>query len=141
MTMASVEFVRFKKLLKSRGNFVTMPRMRLFGLLQKHTALTIGELIHKTTKHDRVTVYRNIDLFEKLGIVTRVQLGGQTKVELSDMFQHHHHHMTCLNCGKVFVLKENKIIETELARIGHGTHFKITDHQLEIRGLCSKCIQ
>lgn len=137
--MASVEFVRFKKLLKNHGHFITKPRMRLFGILQNHPALSIGELIEKTPRHDRVTVYRNVDLFEKLGIIARIQLGRQTKIELSDMFQHHHHHMSCVNCGKVYILKDNAIIEQQIKRISTASGFKPTDHQLEIRGFCKNC--
>lgn len=137
--MASPEFDRFKKVLKNTGHFVTKPRMRLFGVLQNHSSLTTVELIHKIPAHDRVTVYRNITLFEELGIITSVRIGNQTKLELSDHFEHHHHHMTCLRCSKVYVLHENIAIEKEIARIGLGTGFKITDHALEIRGLCKSC--
>lgn len=137
--MANVEFVRFKKVLKQNKHFVTQPRMRLFGLLQDNPAMSAVEIIEKTPKHDRVTVYRNLALFEQLGIITTLRIGAKTKVELSDMFHHHHHHMTCTNCSKVIILKENPRIEAEIARIGQGTSFKTTDHQLEIRGLCKSC--
>lgn len=137
--MADLEFRRFKKLLKSNGYFVTLPRQRLFGYLQSHPALTIKQLINLVDKHNQATVYRNLILFEKLGIVTKLQIGRHSKVELTDKFRHHHHHLTCTNCGKVLVLKDNQIIEIELAWIGQGTGFKITDHQLEIRGLCQNC--
>lgn len=113
--------------------------MRLFGHLQHHPALTLKQLIKRIDKHDMVTVYRNVELFEKLGVLTRIRLGWETKIELSDRFEHHHHHLTCTNCGKTLVLKENPTIERELSRIGHGTGFKITDHSLEIRGLCKIC--
>lgn len=137
--MADVEFNRFKKLLKTSGHFMTKPRMRLFGLLQSYPALTLKELIRLTNKHDQVTVYRNVELFEQLGIINRLRLGWQTKIELSDVFQHHHHHMSCVNCGKVFVLKDSSVIENEIGRISRASGFKPLDHQLEIRGLCANC--
>ncbi len=137
--MASVEFDRFKKLLKKNGRFVTTPRMRLFGVLQNHTTLTLKELIRHTSKHDQATVYRNIDLFERLGVINRLRLGWHTKIELSDVFQHHHHHMSCVNCGKIFILKDNDTIEQEITHIASRSGFKPMDHQLEIRGLCKNC--
>ena len=139
--MADVEFNRFRKLLQESGHFVTAPRMRLFGLLQNHPALTLKELIKLEKKHDTVTVYRNIELFEKLGIINKLRLGWTTKIELSDIFHHHHHHMTCINCGTVKVLKDNQTLETEIARISSRLGFKSTDHQLEISGLCKNCQQ
>lgn len=136
---SSPEFRQFKKLLKTNGHFLTKPRTLLFGILQHHTTLSIQQLIKQLDKHDQATVYRNIELFEKLGIINRLRLGWKSKLELSDMFKHHHHHLTCLHCGKVIVLKDDKLIEKEIAKIGRSLAFKITDHQLEIRGLCKSC--
>lgn len=137
--MADVEFLKFKKLLRQNGHFITTPRMRLFGYLQKHPTLTLKELIALTKKHDQVTVYRTVELFERLGIINKLRLGGQTKLELSDVFRHHHHHMTCVRCGKVLILKDNSRVETEIRRISQLARFKPVDHQLEIRGLCANC--
>ena len=137
--MPSTEFERFKKVLKASGNSVTKPRMRLFGLLQDSPALTMNQIIAELPAHDRVTAYRNVRLLEHLGILTSVRIGALTRVELSDRFQHHHHHMTCINCGKVLVLKDNIAIEKEIERISGGTGFIITDHALEIRGVCQGC--
>ncbi len=137
--MADLEFVRFKKQLQAGGYRITAPRMRMFGYLQNHPALTMKQLIELIDQHDQVTVYRNVDLFEKLGIITKVQIGRSVKIELSDMFAHHHHHMACVNCGKVYVLKDNPAIERQIAKISQASGFKPTDHSLEIRGLCKNC--
>jgi len=134
-----VEISRFKKLLKQNGHFITKPRLRLFTILQKRPALTMQELIPLLSQHDQVTVYRNIDLFEELGIVNRLRLGWNTKIELSDMFMHHHHHFTCTNCQKIYDLPDNSVIEKEIAKLASSKNFKATDHQLEIRGLCQNC--
>lgn len=134
-----MELKRFKKLLKTNGHFVTLARLRLFGVLQNHTTLTLKELIQLIQKHDQATIYRNIDLFEQLGIINRLRLGWQTKIELSDIFQHHHHHLSCVLCGKVVMLRDNPTIENEIAKISRRSGFKPLDHQLEIRGYCAKC--
>lgn len=139
LDMAELEFLRFKELLKTNGKFVTTPRMRLFGLLQKHPALTLKELIGLTKLHDQVTVYRNMDLFERLGIINKIRLGWHTKIELSDIFQHHHHHLSCVKCGKVIALRNHAILEKEIASLSKRAGFKPMDHQLEIRGLCRNC--
>ena len=118
---------------------MTKPRMRLFGLLQKHPALTFKQLLKLNPQHDPVTLYRNIDLFESLGIITKLRLGWETKIELSDVFQHHHHHFTCMTCGRIITLKENTIIEKQIKNFTKRLSLKAMDHQLEIRGICSKC--
>ena len=134
-----MELNRFKNLLKQNGHFVTKPRLRLFAILQKRPALTMQQLIVLLNRHDQATVYRNIDLFEKLGIVNRIRLGWHTKIELSDVFIHHHHHFSCLKCGRVINLPENRIVENQIAQLGASKQFKAMDHQLEIRGLCQTC--
>lgn len=135
-----MELNRFKTLLKQNGRSVTKPRLRLFAVLQKRPALTLQNLIILVPRHDQVTVYRNIDLFEKLGIINRLRLGWQTKIELTDVFIHHHHHFSCLKCGRVITLPEDPIIEQQIARLGASKHFKSVDHQLEIRGYCQVCL-
>ncbi len=137
--MSDVEFLRFKKLLKSNNYFVTAPRMRMFGLLQHHPAVTVKQLLNLIEKHDRSTVYRNIEVFEKLGIINRLRLGWHTKIELSDIFQHHHHHIACVKCGKVWTLKENRVIEKAIIDLAASKNFQPMDHQLEIRGFCQTC--
>ena len=137
--MADTEFRRFKKLLTSKGYFMTRPRMRLFGLLQKHPALTFKQLLRLNSQHDPVTLYRNVELFENLGIINKLRLGWETKIEISDVFRHHHHHFTCVSCGQVINLKENAIIEKQIKNITRQLSLKAMDHQLEIRGLCPKC--
>lgn len=137
--MQDIEIKRFRRLLKNNNYFNTKPRYRLFLILQKFPALTLHELIAKLPQHDQVTVYRNIDLFEKLGVITRIRLGWNTKIELSDVFQHHHHHFTCLKCFRVINLPEDKTIERRINKLGESQGLKITDHQLEIRGLCNRC--
>ena len=133
------EIREFKKLLKSNSHFITKPRLRLFVILQNRPALTIHELINLLSRHDQATVYRNIIIFEKLGVITRLRLGWSSKLELSDIFQHHHHHLTCLKCGRVAILPEDALIEKQIAKLGKSKNFKITDHQLEITGLCQAC--
>ncbi len=135
----SVELDRFKQVLKNNGHFVTKPRLRLFGHLQNHKVVTVSQLISLLSHHDQATVYRNIKIFEGLGIISRLQLGWHSKLELSDTFQHHHHHMTCLKCGKVTVLNEDPAIEKQIEHMSARSNFKPIHHQLEIRGLCHIC--
>lgn len=125
--------------LKKQGNSITKPRLRLFKLLQSHAPLTISNLIKRLHRHDQATVYRNVTLFERLGIINRLRLGWHSKLELSDIFHHHHHHLTCTNCGKIIALKENKAIEMEIVLLSRRQKFQAMDHQLEIRGLCPAC--
>ena len=129
----------FRKTLKQSGYSITRQRLSLFETLQGHNSLAVWQLVTRLPDQDQATVYRNIKVFEELGIINRLQLGWHSKLELSDIFHHHHHHLTCLKCGKVIILKDNPILETEITRLSARRGFTPTDHQLEIRGLCSQC--
>lgn len=100
----------------------------------------MSELIDLLKRHDQATVYRNIKIFEQLGIINRLWLGWNSKLELSDIFQHHHHHLSCVRCGQVVALAENPVIERMIGELSRQNGFKTMDHQLEIRGLCQNCI-
>ena len=84
---------------------------------------------------DRASVYRTVTLFEKLGIVQRLQIGWKYKLELTDTFSHHHHHMACLQCGRIIPFDESPELETGLREITILKNFKMQGHQLEIHAL------
>lgn len=133
------EIKQFKILLKKNKHYITQARLRLFVVLQKHPALSIKKLISQLPKHDRATVYRNITTFERLGIISRLQMGWNSKIELSDVFQHHHHHFTCVKCARIITLPENALLEAEISKLAKSHSSKPVDHQLEIRGYCKSC--
>lgn len=88
---------------------------------------------------DRASLYRTIDLFERLGIVQRIYIGWKYKIELSDIFTHHHHHISCLGCGKVVAITEENEIESLIHDLAARHGFSAQTHQLEIRGYCQQC--
>jgi Fur family ferric uptake transcriptional regulator len=50
----------------------------------------------------------------------------------------HHHHLTCTGCHQVVELGECEL-EPWLARLG-GTHgFTVTNHAVEVTGICAAC--
>jgi Fur family ferric uptake transcriptional regulator len=102
---------------------------------------TMHELVELCPEVDRASVYRTVALFERLGIVQRLQIGWKYKLELTDAFSHHHHHLTCLKCGRVISFDERAGLQTELRRIAEENNFMIQTHQLELQGLCSACQQ
>jgi Fur family transcriptional regulator, ferric uptake regulator len=78
-------------------------------------------------------------LFERLGIVQRLQIGLKYKLELSAAFSHHHHHLSCTRCGAIIPFEEDPALEKRLALLATAKNFQPIDHQLEIRGFCSNC--
>lgn len=125
--------------LKQQGQSLTKPRLAVFLALRGREPQTMQQLVAACPAVDRASIYRTISLFEKLGIVQRLQIGWKYKLELTDTFSHHHHHMTCLKCGKVIPFDESPALEADLRRIVQAKTFQMQGHQLEIQGLCQAC--
>jgi Fe2+ or Zn2+ uptake regulation protein len=118
----------------------TAARQQVFNILADNEPLTMTELAeHCVPTIDRASAYRTIALFEQLGVVQRLQIGWKYKLELSDAFQAHHHHLTCLGCGIVTTLPEDTHIENQLTKLASQYGYSALDHQLEIKGYCPSC--
>lgn len=86
------------------------------------------------------TVYRTLELFDKLGIVYRLDYGdGQARYEFNDgLERHYHHHLICLGCGRIQEFNDDLLEDVEQA-IATKAGFHITDHCLRFFGYCSNC--
>ena len=128
-------------LLKKHNLSNTRKRQYLFSLLQdlQHPLPTTELVTLAQNFMDRSNVYRSIDDFERAGIVKKVYTGWKESVELSDSFSHHHHHMTCTNCGKVISFEESKELEKELLSIARNFNFTAKYHSIEFGGVCVNC--
>lgn len=127
------------KTLKDHGYSVTSVRTAVFAALSNKEPIEMQELIVILPQVDRASIYRTVALFEKLGIVQRLQIGWKYKLELSDTFSYHHHHLTCRECGTVVSLREDPMLEANLQALAGEYGYKDLAHQLEISGLCPTC--
>ena len=83
------------------------------------------------------TVYRTLEIFRKVGLVNIVHFhDGVNRYEMNH--KDHHHHLICLNCGKVEEVKECMIEDFE-KRIASITPFKVTSHCFGAFGYCRDC--
>jgi Fur family ferric uptake transcriptional regulator len=129
----------FKNILKTSGYNFTQPRLSVFKIIRDNDPLSISEIIKLIDNRiDRVSVYRIIDIFEKINIIQRVNIGWKYKIELSDQFVDHHHHLICIKCGKIIQMNETGL-ESFLEKISKQNNFRTQSHQIEIQGYCSNC--
>lgn len=86
------------------------------------------------------TVYRTLQLFEKLNIVYKLNFDdGCSRYELSAGSEnHHHHHLICLSCGKVIEVKLD-LLESLEEEIESEGQFTIVNHNVKFYGYCSEC--
>lgn len=131
---------KLKTILKKAGFSLTESRLIVFDLLLDQEAQSMQVLTKRAEgKADRATLYRTIELFERLGIVHRLNIGWKYKIELSEMFAGHHHHFYCTNCGRTYSLPESPMLETMINSVASKEGFSPRGHQLEIHGLCANC--
>lgn len=86
------------------------------------------------------TVYRTLQLFEKLSIVYKINFDdGLSRYELNcGNEHHHHHHLICLDCGKVSEVKLD-LLESLEDEIEKEIDFRIVDHNVKFYGYCKNC--
>jgi len=131
---------QLEQTLKKNSFSLTAARRTVFLALQGHEPQSMHDLVVRCGNGvDRASIYRTIALFERLGIVQRLQMGWKYKLELTGSFVHHHHHLSCVNCGKIIALPEDDVLEARLHTLAAAKRFQPQDHQLEIRGLCVDC--
>jgi Fur family transcriptional regulator, ferric uptake regulator len=127
-----------KTLLSQHNYSLTQPRQVVFKALQDQEPLTIQQLIATTPKIDRASIYRTVSLFEQIGVVQRLQQGWKYKIELSDAFAAHHHHLSCTRCKKIIPINE-QALEQFIEQLAIQNFFVAQSHQVEIQGLCKSC--
>ncbi|NCO52082.1 MAG: transcriptional repressor [Deltaproteobacteria bacterium] len=84
------------------------------------------------------TVHRTLKLFAECGIAAERNFGdGQMRFEVSREDEHHDH-LVCTACSRIFEF-ENQQIEQLQREVAQTYNFQISDHRLELYGLCSDC--
>jgi len=136
--MTGTGLTRLRQTLKQAGSSSTKSRVVIFSSLQQGP-LSMARLVDNVRNQtDRATVYRTVDLFEKLGIINRIWYGPEPLVELSEIFTPHHHHALCQNCGKVVDFAGSEL-EAALSAIAKTNQFLALSHSIELSGYCSDC--
>lgn len=137
------KYDEYKKILSAKSQRITIPRLKVLKVLgENNKPLTISN-IHKLLnenskkKTDLVTVYRILDLFVKLSLVTEVNFGDEFKRYEMLKHGHHHHHIVCRVCNKVECL--NICILKELEESVKQKGYSQIKHSLEFFGVCSAC--
>jgi Fur family transcriptional regulator, ferric uptake regulator len=85
----------------------------------------------------RATVYRALDVLERLGVLTRVHLG--TCHAFTVCGEGHHHHLLCSSCNTV-VPVDASAIEQEIQNLASRLQFRVETHTLEFAGRCADCL-
>lgn len=130
-----------KQILNDNGYKFTDPRKeiyKLFSTTKSH--YTIQEAIkelQKTTRIGTATIYRNILIFNKLGILDKVVLKDNVvRYEIKNILRDHNH-MICKCCGKILETKRSEI--KGIMELAAEEDFVVEDYELNFYGICKEC--
>jgi Fur family ferric uptake transcriptional regulator len=129
--------------LKKAGLKITLPRLKILQILEnsKDHHLSAEDvykiLLESGDDIGLATVYRVLTQFEEAKLVNRHNFAeGHSVFELDH--GEHHDHLVCVKCGRVEEFIDS-IIEERQKTVAKEAGFNITDHQLNIYGICGKC--
>ena len=82
------------------------------------------------------TVYRNLELLSRDGLIRKLDLGGSQRSY--DGGLHRHYHVRCVQCGRLDDVSAAPFGDLDAAAAG-ATEFRVLGHQLEFEGVCIDC--
>ncbi len=147
--------IYLKEKFKNSEYRLTKPREIIFNILEKSDGHLSAEDIYREAYKiypaiGLTTVYRTLELLERLGIILKHDFGdGRARYEIIDSEkyeQEHHHHLICKICHKVIDYKvcmeeEKELVKKTVEGLESKYNFHITDHVIEFYGYCEDCYE
>lgn len=133
-----------KDIIKSKGMKYTEQRaiiLKILVNLDEHlSAEDIHSIIQKDYPEQNIgiaTVYRTLNFLEEVNLISSISFGKDGK-KYEGNTDEHHDHLICTSCGKIVEFLDEDI-EKRQENIAKKNGFKITDHSMQIYGLCKNC--
>lgn len=128
--------------LQENGYRLTEARRAVVETVQKSTrALTPVEVFDIARKKYRplglVSVYRTLEKLEELHLVQRVHQPQGCQAFIAESSKHEHL-LLCQSCGQATFF-EGDDLETLIKGISKKTGYQISEHWLQLFGLCQAC--
>ncbi len=129
--------------MKKVGLKITLPRVKILEILENARDRHVSAediykmLVESGEDIGLATVYRVLTQFEEAKLVVRHHFSEGHSVFELDLGEHHDH-LVCVKCGHVeeFV---DELIEKQQRAVAQKAGFCMTDHSLNIYGICKEC--
>ncbi|MBP8932839.1 MAG: transcriptional repressor [Candidatus Atribacteria bacterium] len=138
----------WQKALGKQNKKLTSSRLAIIEVFEENRKHLSAEEVHDFLKKNNqkvgiATIYRNLDLLTRIGILHRVNFGdGKDHFEMTRR-PIHHHHLVCNKCGKVVdyseIIGEGEFVSYLEKELNKRYGFKIESHQIYFYGLCDEC--
>ncbi|MGJ8637872.1 MAG: Fur family transcriptional regulator [Opitutaceae bacterium] len=126
--------------LKENGGRMTKKRECILGALLTLDRPGSAEEIRERADlpaSDLVTIYRNLETFEGLGVLQRVPLENGTQLFELTAPDDHYHHLICRKCHKTERL--DVCVNHALVEKAKAQGYSKIAHVLEVYGVCEDC--
>ena len=128
--------------LSEQGYRLTPQRMLVLSAIENSEDHISAEEIYTqvVAKYPHVnisTIYRTLELLNRLGLVTETDLGGG-RVRYHPAGKGHHHHLVCQECGKIIDLDESVLSSLKDVLL-REYKFSADLRHLAIFGRCADC--
>ena len=120
------------------GYRATAPRREVAGIvLEQDRPFTAEQIVQLVPRIGRATVYRTLEILASIDVVHRLLKPGGFP---SYVVGHpgHRHHLVCSGCATVVEFSDCPV-ESLVRELTERTEFTISNHHLEITGLCPDC--
>jgi Fur family transcriptional regulator, ferric uptake regulator len=129
--------------LNQKGLRLTHPRRVVISILEAASMPLSPQTIHqhalaKNEQIGLVTVYRTLDLLDQFGLVRRVHSQDECQGYVLAS-PGHHHHLVCRSCQQAVEFIGSEDLSGIVQRVERQTGYQVSDHLLELYGLCPTC--
>jgi Fur family ferric uptake transcriptional regulator len=102
------------------------------------TADELYEVVRRRLPHISLgTVYRNLEILSREGIIRKIELGGTQKRFDGDL--EIHQHIRCTKCGRIEDLPGNSSVAQCDQDLIEQTGYEIIERRVEFIGICPDC--
>jgi Fe2+ or Zn2+ uptake regulation protein len=106
--------------------------------------VSIGDITGRLPGLPRSSAYRHLVDLEIVGLVRRVAASDEfARFELAEDLTEHHHHLLCVNCGKVTDVTPSAAFEQSVSdtvdQLAKAEGFQPHSHRLDVLGVCADC--
>ena len=131
-----------QRALRAQGLRLTQARQAILQVVGNAAAhLQVAEVHRRALAIDPkiglASVYRTIDLLDRLGLVKRVHVGHRHR-HYAPATEGHGHHLVCNGCGRVVEFSECQV-ERLAKTLARRTRFVIESHSIELYRRCPDC--
>ncbi|HEU5430022.1 MAG TPA: transcriptional repressor [Thermomicrobiales bacterium] len=126
--------------LRAAGQRVTCQRLVILEALEPGAHLSADDVFARVEPLlpavNRSTVYRTLELFREIGLVSETDLGGG--VRQFELLDERHHHLICRACGDLIEIDDALVAPLRTALRERYGFVAGIDH-LAIFGICDYC--